>query len=112
MCISQVSLDDALAAAAAPPAPPAASEPAPTGTVLKRVRLNQLGYLPQAPKRATIAGNAPAPLPWQLRNARGQVVAEGRTRVFGVNQASGVGAGVNPPLFAGEVADLRWHQGP
>lgn len=96
MCISQVSLDDALAAApAAPPAPPAPAVPpavpeaAPPGTALKRVRLNQLGYLPQAPKRATIASNAPAPLPWQLRNARGQVVAEGRTRVFGVNQASG-----------------------
>jgi endoglucanase len=90
VCISQVSLDDALAAApAVPPVPPAAPEPAPLGPALKRVRLNQLGYLPQVLKRATIASNAPAPLPWRLRNARGQVVAEGRTSVFGVNRASG-----------------------
>ena len=95
VCISQVSLDDTLAAAPVPPPaapvppPAAAPEPAPPGTALKRVRVNQVGYLPQAPKRATIASTATAPLPWQLRNARGQVVAEGRTSVFGANQASG-----------------------
>ena len=96
VCISQVSLDDTLAAAtpALPPpapAPPAATEPepAPPSTARKRVRVNQVGYLPKAPKRATIASNAPAPLPWQLRNANGQVVAEGRTSVFGANRASG-----------------------
>ncbi|HET7868509.1 MAG TPA: glycoside hydrolase family 9 protein [Burkholderiaceae bacterium] len=95
VCISQVSLDDTLAAAAPPPQavpepPPAAvPQPAPPGATLKRVRLNQVGYLPRAPKRATIASNATSPLPWQLRNAGGQVVAEGRTSVFGLNQASG-----------------------
>jgi endoglucanase len=89
VCFGQVSVDDAPAGA---PAAAAAPVPAPGPAVnarLRRVRINQLGYLPQAPKRATIASSATAPLPWQLRNAGGQVVAEGRTRVFGLNKASG-----------------------
>jgi endoglucanase len=89
VCISQVSLDDSVAAAPAPPPAAPAVPPAPLAAALKRVRINQVGYLPQTPKRATVASNATTPLPWQLRNPKGQVVAEGRTRVFGINQASG-----------------------
>ncbi|MCX5380173.1 cellulase N-terminal Ig-like domain-containing protein [Streptomyces sp. NBC_00091] len=49
------------------------------------VRVNQLGYLPDGPKRATVAGSATAPLAWQLRDAS----ASGATTVRGSDQASG-----------------------
>ncbi|RSS54798.1 endoglucanase [Streptomyces sp. WAC07061] len=53
------------------------------------VRVNQLGYLPDGPKRATVASAATAPLGWQLRDAAGAVVASGTTAVRGADQASG-----------------------
>jgi endoglucanase len=96
VCFGQVSVADtqpaALAAPAAPAAPataPAVARPAPVSARLRRVRVNQLGYLPGAPKRATIASDAQAPLTWQLRDAGGHLVAHGNTRVFGLNKASG-----------------------
>ncbi|MBC9713158.1 glycoside hydrolase family 9 protein [Streptomyces sp. TRM66268-LWL] len=53
------------------------------------VRVNQLGYLPDGPKRATVVSSAAGPLPWQLRNASGAVVASGSTAVRGADRASG-----------------------
>ncbi|KJY46246.1 endoglucanase, partial [Streptomyces sp. NRRL S-444] len=53
------------------------------------VRVNQLGYLPDGPKRATVASSATAPLAWQLRDASGTVAASGTTTVRGADQASG-----------------------
>lgn len=56
------------------------------------VRVNQLGYLPDGPKRATVVSSATAPLPWQLRDASGGVVASGATTVRGTDRASGQSA--------------------
>ncbi|MFJ1647580.1 glycoside hydrolase family 9 protein [Streptomyces sp. NPDC088258] len=53
------------------------------------VRANQLGYLPDGPKRATVVSTDTAPLPWQLKNAAGAVVASGATVVHGADAASG-----------------------
>ncbi|WP_329485137.1 glycoside hydrolase family 9 protein [Kitasatospora sp. NBC_01246] len=53
------------------------------------VRVNQLGYLPDGPKRATVVSSATAPLAWQLRAATGAQVASGTTTVLGADQASG-----------------------
>ncbi|MEU9291241.1 glycoside hydrolase family 9 protein [Streptomyces sp. NPDC048275] len=43
------------------------------------VHVNQVGYLPDGPKRATVVTSAAQPLAWQLRNASGVVVASGST---------------------------------
>ncbi|MBV6702497.1 glycoside hydrolase family 9 protein [Kitasatospora aureofaciens] len=53
------------------------------------VRVNQLGYLPDGPKRATVVSSATAPLAWQLRDASGAQVASGTTVPYGADQASG-----------------------
>jgi len=54
-----------------------------------RVRVNQVGYLPDGPKRATLVSEGPQPLPWQLRDAAGAVVATGMTTPRGMDAASG-----------------------
>lgn len=56
---------------------------------LPRVRANQLGYLPQAGKRATWVSDASETQTWELLNATGARVATGRTRVHGLDAASG-----------------------
>ncbi|MER7756912.1 glycoside hydrolase family 9 protein [Kitasatospora sp. NPDC097643] len=53
------------------------------------VRVNQLGYLPDGPKRATVVSPATTPLAWQLRDASGAQVATGTSTVHGADQASG-----------------------
>nr|WP_257581743.1 glycoside hydrolase family 9 protein [Streptomyces sp. TLI_146] len=53
------------------------------------VRVNQLGYLPDGPKQATVVSSASGPLAWQLRNGSGAVAASGSTTVHGADQASG-----------------------
>ena len=65
-CISDVSLRTT----AAPP-PPYEPETGP------RVRVNQVGYLPEGPKRATLVTDAAAALPWELHDAADAVVATG-----------------------------------
>jgi endoglucanase len=54
-----------------------------------RVRVNQVGYLTNGPKQATVVTEATTPLPWQLRNAAGAVVASGATTPRGVDPTSG-----------------------
>jgi endoglucanase len=54
-----------------------------------RVRVNQVGYLPFGPKGATLVTDATTPLPWQLRNAAGSVVASGTTTPRGTDRTSG-----------------------
>ncbi|WP_435851603.1 glycoside hydrolase family 9 protein [Streptomyces umbrinus] len=68
-------------------APPTAADPAATATT--PVRVNQAGYLPDGPKRATVVTAATQPLAWQLRKASGAVAASGRTVVHGADTASG-----------------------
>lgn len=53
------------------------------------VRVNQVGYLPGAPKVAAVAHDSPVPLVWVLRGVDGQTVTSGFTRVFGADAASG-----------------------
>ncbi|WP_331276076.1 glycoside hydrolase family 9 protein [Streptomyces sp. Qhu-G9] len=66
---------------------PSAADPAAAATT--PVRVNQAGYLPNGPKRATVATAATQPLTWQLRNTSGAVAASGRTVVRGADAASG-----------------------
>ncbi|CAM5674772.1 glycoside hydrolase family 9 protein [Streptomyces tanashiensis] len=53
------------------------------------VRVNQVGYLPDGPKRATVVTTATGALAWQLRNASGTVVASGSTVPYGADTPSG-----------------------
>lgn len=53
------------------------------------VRLNQIGYLPQAVKRATINLTGTAPVGWTLYDITGTAVLTGSTSVYGLNAASG-----------------------
>ena len=53
------------------------------------VHLDQLGYLPEAAKRAIVATEVRAPLGWRLLRADGAVAAQGQTRSFGADAASG-----------------------
>ncbi|MGD9212218.1 MAG: glycoside hydrolase family 9 protein, partial [Desulfobacteraceae bacterium] len=52
------------------------------------VRLNQTGYYPQAPKRASIANSSETPLEWRLYDNTDSIVATGGTVVFGQDAAS------------------------
>ncbi|WP_198586893.1 glycoside hydrolase family 9 protein [Glycomyces xiaoerkulensis] len=54
-----------------------------------RVRVNQVGYLPDGPKRATVVTDAAEPVAWELADAGGSVVAEGDTEVHGADANSG-----------------------
>ncbi|MFI5937902.1 glycoside hydrolase family 9 protein [Actinoplanes sp. NPDC051494] len=54
-----------------------------------RVRVNQVGYLPDGPKNATLVTAATAAVDWQLENAAGDVVDSGRSKPRGVDAASG-----------------------
>ncbi|MGC9669005.1 glycoside hydrolase family 9 protein [Planosporangium sp. 12N6] len=54
-----------------------------------RVRVNQVGYLPYGPKRATVVTDAAGALPWRLKNGAGAVVASGTTKPAGTDAASG-----------------------
>ncbi|ASU60850.1 glycoside hydrolase family 9 protein [Nocardiopsis dassonvillei] len=54
-----------------------------------RVRVNQVGYLPQGPKNATVVTDAEEALPWRLADAGGAVVAEGDTVPYGLDESSG-----------------------
>lgn len=53
-----------------------------------RVRVNQEAYLPEGPKRATLVTDATDPVPWQLLDAAGAVVASGQTVPQGVDPSA------------------------
>lgn len=53
------------------------------------MRVNQLGYLPTAPKRAVVVSSAEKPLPWELVDASGARVANGVTVPRGRDGGSG-----------------------
>jgi endoglucanase len=74
-----------LLALALPFATPADAQPAPVAAI----RLNQLGLLPDGPKRALLPDPATAPLRWQLVDGSGAVKASGETQVLGDDPASG-----------------------
>jgi endoglucanase len=56
---------------------------------IPRVRVNQVGYLPDLPKIATVVTVSDAPLAWQLVDASGKLRAGGQTRPFGEDRSSG-----------------------
>jgi endoglucanase len=54
-----------------------------------RVRVNQVGYLPDGPKDATVVTAAAKPVRWELRNAAGAVVASGDAMPRGLDPSAG-----------------------
>jgi len=62
-----------------------ASEPEPVSPI----RLNQIGFLPDGPKRALLPSDSTAPLHWQLIDRWGVARAQGETVVIGRDSASG-----------------------
>ncbi|MCT2583837.1 glycoside hydrolase family 9 protein [Actinophytocola sp. S1-96] len=54
-----------------------------------RVRVNQVGYLPDGPKNATVVTEATEPFAWSVASGDGTVVAEGTSTPRGVDPASG-----------------------
>lgn len=69
-------------------APAAAGLPA-AAAATTAVRVNQVGYLPDGPKRATVVTTSSQVLTWRLRTASGTLVASGSTVPHGADQASG-----------------------
>lgn len=78
--IRKVALAAAIALASATSAAPLPSAP---------IRLNQIGLLPDGPKRALVPDAATAPLGWTLSDAAERTVAQGKTIVIGDDAASG-----------------------
>ncbi|MFE4312551.1 glycoside hydrolase family 9 protein [Streptomyces sp. NPDC056517] len=70
-------------------APAAVGATASAAAATTAVRVNQVGYLPDGPKRATVVTTATGSLAWQLRNASGTVVASGSTVPYGADAPSG-----------------------
>ncbi len=54
-----------------------------------RVRVNQVGYLPDGPKNATVVTESVEPFGWKLQNADKRVVAQGKSTPRGVDESSG-----------------------
>ncbi|MCC3764382.1 glycoside hydrolase family 9 protein [Glycomyces sp. TRM65418] len=54
-----------------------------------RVRVNQVAYFADGPKRATLVTEAADPVPWQLHDAEGALVAEGESAPHGADPTSG-----------------------
>ncbi|MFJ9119250.1 glycoside hydrolase family 9 protein [Streptomyces sp. NPDC102394] len=66
------------------------------------LRVNQVGYLPDGPKRATVVTSSTQSLTWQLRSASGTVVASGSTVPRGADAPSGQSV---------QLADFSSYQG-
>ncbi len=78
LCLDEVSLEGGTEVAAYMPD---------TGP---RARVNQLGYLPDGPKKATIVTDAADPLPFEVKDASGAVVFSGTTMPRGMDESAGV----------------------
>ncbi|MCX4985459.1 glycoside hydrolase family 9 protein [Streptomyces sp. NBC_00572] len=70
-------------------AAPAATGASAASAATTAVRVNQVGYLPDGPKRASVVTTTAQALTWQLRNASGTVVASGSTVPRGADAPSG-----------------------
>ncbi|HEX6195284.1 MAG TPA: cellulase N-terminal Ig-like domain-containing protein, partial [Jiangellaceae bacterium] len=55
-----------------------------------RVRVNQVGYLPDGPKNATVVTDATEPVEWQLLDESGAAVADGLTTPYGTDESAGL----------------------
>jgi endoglucanase len=77
---------DSAAAAAKPQiSKPAASRTGPAPAV----RVNQVGYQTESPKKGTFVTKAKTPLAWSLKDAAGKKLADGMTKPAGVDPSSG-----------------------
>jgi endoglucanase len=77
VCLDDVRVDD----------PQYTEVPEPVPPPVPNVLVNQLGYFPALAKTATVKN--PNAVPWELVNAKGEVVAKGTTIPFGFDAASG-----------------------
>ncbi|WP_413331390.1 glycoside hydrolase family 9 protein [Microbacterium sp. 2P06AB] len=76
------------------------------------VKVNQVGYLPRGPKRATVVSDASTPLSWTLEGPDGSALAAGETRPAGFDPSAG--ASVHTIDFSdvtAEAADVRLRVG-
>lgn len=55
-----------------------------------RVRVNQVGYLPDGPKRATLVTDATEPVAWEVEGPDGAVVASGESVPEGFDESAGL----------------------
>ncbi|HTV70083.1 MAG TPA: glycoside hydrolase family 9 protein [Rhizobiaceae bacterium] len=55
-----------------------------------RVRVNQVGYLPDAPRRATLVTESTAPLPWRFLDPAGNEIMSGESQPRGTDTSSGL----------------------
>lgn len=55
-----------------------------------RVRVNQVGYLPDGPKGATLVTEATEPIEWKLLDANGAVAIGGKTEPAGIDETAGL----------------------
>ncbi|WP_269514556.1 glycoside hydrolase family 9 protein [Brevundimonas subvibrioides] len=54
------------------------------------IQMNQVGFLTQGPKRATVVDTSESPLPWRVVDTIGTVITQGETRPRGFDTTSGV----------------------
>ncbi|HEU4988006.1 MAG TPA: glycoside hydrolase family 9 protein, partial [Rhizobiaceae bacterium] len=54
------------------------------------MRVNQVGYLPDGPKRATLVNDSGTPLPWRLLDAVGEELLSGKTEPRGTDPSAGL----------------------
>ncbi|URZ05282.1 glycoside hydrolase family 9 protein [Clostridium felsineum] len=67
---------------------PQYTQPAiPDENIYNAVRVNQVGYYPNLEKIATVTSDSTSPIPWQLQDSTGAVVASGQTKVFNNDEA-------------------------
>ena len=78
-CLTQVSLKKT-----ATPPPPYQPD------TRSRVRVNQVGYLPDGPKQATLVTDATDPVAWELHDGDGTAVAHGDATPRGTDPTSGL----------------------
>lgn len=55
---------------------------------VRDIRVNQVGYLPLANKRATLVSNNNSPISWNLLDEKGTIVYKGMSKYFGFDEAS------------------------
>ncbi|WP_221074980.1 glycoside hydrolase family 9 protein [Agarivorans aestuarii] len=56
---------------------------------IPNIRLNQIGFYPKAEKIAVISSEEQQPRVWRVKDAEGNHLLTGKTKVFGMNAASG-----------------------
>ena len=100
-CVDDVSVDDDPSVAIAVVGPPSAGDANPQDTG-SRVRVNQLGYLPNGPKHATIVTEATQPLVFVLKDEIGADVFTGMTTPRGFDPSAGLSV---------QVADFSAYKG-